>query len=61
MNTVNKILEDIEDDIKTLKSFHSEEVYDGEGNRDFFQEGHNHGYLNALETLVHKIRKSANQ
>ena len=56
MKNINIILANIEEDIKEMESFKFEEVYDGDGKRDYFQEGYNFGCLQTLKELVARIK-----
>jgi len=57
MITIEKLLEILQEDLAHKKRFVTTEVYDGDGNRDIFQEGYNYGTECMLEEIIETINR----
>lgn len=57
MITIEKLLEIIQEDLAHKRRFITTEVYDGDGNRDIFQEGYNAGSDRMLEEVLETINR----
>ena len=57
MITIEKLLEILQEDLTHKKRFVTTEVYDGDGNRDIFQEGYNYGHEQFLEEVIETINR----
>jgi len=57
MIAIEKLLEILQEDLTHKKRFVTTEVYDGDGNRDIFQEGYNYGTERMLEEIIETINR----
>jgi hypothetical protein len=57
MITIKKLLKILQEDLAHKRRFVTTEVYDGEGNRDIFQEGYNYGKDQFLEEVIETINR----
>ena len=57
MITIKKLLKILQEDLAHKRRFVTTEVYDGDGNRDIFQEGYNYGKDQSLQEVIETINR----
>jgi hypothetical protein len=57
MITIEKLVEILKEDLAHKKRFVTTEIYDGDGNRDIFQEGYNYGHEVTVEEILELIER----